>query len=419
MSQRREDRRRRKLSRRTAVASICTGVFAATSGCVGANALERNSTADVTGQRADWWTKRGGPARRNRTTATLTTPEAPIELGSGQLSRPPVFGPEAAFFCSPNWRTRDKTDTVGIVAVTQESATVRWTHEFEEAHSYPTVVGNTVFVQGKQLLALDRTTGDERWRLNAPYGWWRTAPLPAGDLLIVTDGAREALRAVRARDGQSVWNRTLEADPRGMAAPDADTTEELYVVVQPTDETSRLERLDPTSGTLVWQTDDGGETAGSGTPVVGESHVFVRERDRLVAYRRRDGTAAWSRQFQSVLSAGVGLAFTPGRLYCLRRRSPTDGELVALDPDDGAVLWSGPTVPATEAGAPTIVEEGVAIPLIGEGPHIGLVDPETGRVRRQLQLPARPVTGLSVGPNAATAVTVGSDGDDSLITFRS
>lgn len=410
---------RAEMHRRAALGGICAGLLAVTSGCTGANALDRGQPADITGPQADWSSKRGGPARRNRTDATLTTPDAPIELGSGQLTRAPVFGPEAAFFCSADWRTRDETDTGGVVAVTQESATVRWIHEFDEARGHPTVVGDTVFVQGRRLLALDRTTGDRRWQLDVPYGWWRTGPLPTGDRLVVTDGARGAIRAVRMRDGQSEWTRRLEADPRGMAAPEDKAAEELYVVVQPTGDTSRLQRRDPTSGELVWETDTGGKPAGSGTPVVGESHVFVRERDRIATYRRQDGTLAWSRRARPILSTGVGLAFTPGRLYCLRRNGSTSGRLIAVEPADGTVSWTGPTVPATDAAALTVLGDGVVTPLASGGPRVGLVDPDTGRVRRTVSLPAHPVTGLSVGPHAATAVTVGSDGDDSLLAFRS
>lgn len=409
----RGDKRRPLRSRRTILGSLCTGLVTGIAGCTTIGFRQHDKDADLSGPSAVWPTKRAGANRRNRVDVSLGADVSPLSLGAGEFARPPVLGPESVFVLSPSWRPNDGKRGSGLFAISKRSQKITWRHSLNNGHTYPTVVGNTVFVQGEELIALDRKSGERHWRVNAPYAWWRTAPLVIDETVVVTDGSRDAFHAIDARTGRSQWTTSVDGDLRGMAADG-----NVYVATTDGD-TSRLVRLDPVNGDVVWRA-KGDELAGSGTPVVGSDEVYLHERDQLCAYRTGDGTRMWSRSISPTVYSGTGYALGSDRLFVVGRNPdatlPVDvGRLFALDPADGKILWTGPTVPAVEAGVPTVTSDGVVVPLTGDAPRLGVIDPATGQVRRSISLPSTAITGVTIGNDFAGIVTASSSGDDELV----
>lgn len=138
-------------------------------------------------------------------------------------------------------------------------------------------------------------------------------------------GDRRELSGVALEDGTVEW--TVSSGP---TVPRA-TLEDALVVEQPSTDTYGVR--DPETGRERWAYRSGQST--STTAFVGERHLFVHDRSRLIALSLVDGERAWAVAYgssppESVVERG-GLAVVVG-----------DGTLQALEAEAGRVLraWS-------------------------------------------------------------------------------
>lgn len=374
--------------RRGLLAAAGSTALAATAGCAALPGSGRRHESDAVldGPPAGWASKMGGAGRRSAADGPppgdATTP---VEGLTGAGSRRPVIGPDAVFLAAEGLAPPGN-ERAGRVVALDRAGSVRWQHPVPNANTYPTVAGNTVLVQGDALLALDRRDGRLRWRVDAGYAWWRSAPVLAGGTLLVTAAEPETVWGLDPATGRRRWTADLRLHPRALAAGGSGG----YAVTSDSDE-GALSRLDPASGEVVWRRPTAGDP---GTPVLGTDRVFLREGERLVARRGADGSVAWSRSL-----APRAVALGPERCLVVAG----DGRLRALRRGDGATDWTGPAVARVESGPVAVAGDRVYVPVT-DGPALAVLDATTGERARTVPLPRRPMTGPAVGDGLGALV---------------
>lgn len=133
-------------------------------------------------------------------------------------------------------------------------------------------------------------------------------------------------------------------------------------------------------------------------PVVAGGRVFTLDAQAMVAGFATNGTALWTRDLTPASesagdASGGGLAYGGNRLFA----TTGFGDLAALDPATGAVLWTQ-SFAAPVSAAPTV--EGNLVYLVAEDSSAWAVNAETGRV--VWQLPGTPaISGMVGGPGPA------------------
>jgi len=375
--------------RRGLLAAAGSAALAATAGCAALPGSGRRYESDavLTGPQAPWPSKMSGAGRRSAAAGPLPGDATTLVEGlTGAGDRRPVVGPEAVFLAAEQV-TLPGSERAGRIVALGGAANVRWQYPVPNANAFPAVAGDTVLVQGDALFALDRRDGRLRWRVDAGYAWWRTAPVVAGGTLLVTAADPETVWGLDPATGRRRWVADLRLHPRALAAGDPGA----YAVTSDSDE-SALVRLDPASGEVAWRRPTAAEP---GTPVLGTDRVFLREGDRLTARRGADGSVAWSR---SLAPRAVAL----GRERCLVVAG--DGRLRALRRSDGTTDWTGPAVARVESGPVAVAGDRVYVPVT-DGPALAALDAASGDRVRTVPLPGRPTTGVAVGDGLGALVT--------------
>lgn len=238
----------------------------------------------------------------------------------------------------------------------------------------PTVRGGRVFTLGirERLVAWSAESGEILWQRSfegdfkrpQPFYGASQSPLVLVDLVIVHLGGpgEGALQAFESATGKDAW-RVPTGDGPAYGSPVLAELAGRTQVVTLTQR--RLIGFDPVDGSVLWEVPyQVSFDSASVTPVIhGDLVIVASEQKPVEAYRvRREGgglaaEVAWSAaeaafQFSSpVLSSG--------RLFGFSVRNK--GQLVALDPDTGKVLWSGPP------------RQGENAYLIGAGPVVLMI----------------------------------------------
>ena len=133
-------------------------------------------------------------------------------------------------------------------------------------------------------------------------------------------------------------------------------------------------------------------------PVAASGRVFTIDSRSTVAATSVSGTPLWSRDLtppndNSDETSGGGLALAGDRLFI----TTGFGELVALDPPSGAVLWRQ-RLGAAATGAPSA--HGGSVYLVTRDSRAWAIDAANGRIRWQLDGPPS-VTGIVGGAGPA------------------
>ena len=133
-------------------------------------------------------------------------------------------------------------------------------------------------------------------------------------------------------------------------------------------------------------------------PVAAAGRVFTIDSRSTVAATSISGAPLWARDLtppieKSDEASGGGLALDGGRLFV----TTGFGELVALDPENGAVLWRQ-RLGAAATGAPSA--RGGAVYVVTRDSRAWAIDAASGRIRWQLD-GAPSVTGIVGGAGPA------------------
>ncbi len=255
------------------------------------------------------------------------------------------------------WLERFSTesyDTYYAVSVSSDGATV-----------YAAGIGHCAGDCGVLLRAIDAATGEPLWTVlehgeGQAYG---VLADPARDVVYVT--AWEAslgvfaghTRAYQASTGEALWRAEVGGDDLQLA-PDGTA---LVVTGADADGEPTTASLDPATGQVLWSVPVGGVEI---TPSPDGTHLYVAgsvgeplaEDYRVAALAAADGTTVWERVLDGPAGAtdeATALAISPdgGTLVVTGRSWTTldrpaglylrnqDAWTVALDPDDGDLLW--------------------------------------------------------------------------------
>jgi len=145
--------------------------------------------------------------------------------GYGAAS-PLVDGPDHVYFTLPS--------AVACLKTTDGSVVWKETKAYGGAEfSSPLITGDLLFVPGSTLVAVDKRTGQERWRVKGP------AVSPASPALMVVDGIAQIILAVgngaagelwgiSAKDGAVFWKYPIRSDNGLCASPVVDGSRVLF-----------------------------------------------------------------------------------------------------------------------------------------------------------------------------------------------
>jgi outer membrane protein assembly factor BamB len=225
----------------------------------------------------------------------------------------------------------------------------------------PTVTGDSVYVGGEQLTAIDLASGEPDWIAGTDRDDTISAPtVTDGRALVVTDGA---LYAVEADDGDDLWrfapDEPLLERPPAVADGAAFVTDgETLYAIELDDGAERwtadgsfgtgevmatgravFAQLDDETG--VYDTGTGeGIWANPGTPGLTtqgtHANVYTRGDDALVGYRRNTGEEFW-RTPDELTAVGLPVASGPTIYVGVERENTGIG---AFDVEDDEVEWT-------------------------------------------------------------------------------
>jgi outer membrane protein assembly factor BamB len=205
----------------------------------------------------------------------------------------------------------------------------------------------------------DSTGLAKAWPQNGPRKLW-TRPLGEGHSAICVDagtlytmfsqGDQEAVIAVSAATGKTLWEYRYQAPTKGMdlgagRGPHATplVAGELLFTVGTT---GKLHALDKRSGKVAWSQDLWGGLGGtkldqgySCSPIAYKSTVIVTvggPGQAVVAFRQKDGAIAWKKHDFAISQASPLLISVDGQEQLVVFLG---SDIVGLEPDTGDLLW--------------------------------------------------------------------------------
>jgi outer membrane protein assembly factor BamB len=270
--------------------------------------------------------------------------------------------------------------------------------------STPAVDGNDLFALGPhgQLIAVDVTTGRERWRHDLVRGFSATAPtwgfaaspLIDGQLVIVPTGGAgsRGLLAFDRATGRLRWNAAV-GTATGYASAVAGTIAGVRQIV--TVASDRVAGVRPTDGQILWSAPGpgGGEVSNSALVLPGD-RLLLSNWDESVMLRVEMGAKELAaRQLwrsNRLRNANGPTIYRDGHLYGFA--GPI---LLCVDAETQEIKWRERT------GAGTLMTVGSRLVLLGDGSGemvIADVSPEKFTMRHRLRVLSdgvRAVTGAS------------------------
>ena len=301
----------------------------------------------------------------------------------------------------PQWRGMQRDGSAsGFVVPAKWPAALnrRWKVEVGEGYATPLVVGDAVYVftrlNGEEgIIALEASTGRERWRSSYPAPYSVAKPAAAHgagpkatplfhDGRLFTLGISGLVSAFDARSGKRLWQTPPPKEAPFYGAAVSPLGDKDLVIVHPGDY-GPLTAFDTRTGAIKWTAGAGGFFAspilvsleqtqqvvsatqdavigvsldgrvlwrfpldtrnGATTPVLADSQIIVSTGDRVIAFRPRLRDGVWSvetvwetKEVTTYVSSPV---LADGVLFGLSTKAR--GQFFALDAKTGQVLWLG------------------------------------------------------------------------------
>ena len=238
------------------------------------------------------------------------------------------------------------------LAVDRRTAEPRWEYAAGSDEGVPTAVGETVYLSGRRLLALDGVTGEHRWTADGvpnPPG-----PLAAteGSVFAESDGT---LYAVDATDGSVRWEQSV---PK--STYDTPVVGDSVVAIMGSD--GLLQGIPRTDDADRWQRQvPGGQVA----PAIADGRVFAigDMHDRLVAFDARTGETDWRVPLGPTVDTRVAVG--GDTVYAMGYDETVEEDaLFCVDVASGDVRRK---LPLRTAGDEALVTEGTGVALADDG----------------------------------------------------
>lgn len=249
---------------------------------------------------------------------------------------------------------------------------VKWSAALPAAPLHPPAFdGNSVYVAltTSQLVAVTIKDGKTAWSVECPM----SAP-PAAGAGLVFAGSDGLIEARAEADGAAQWRRPVTG--RVIALHwDAG-----WLIAQT--EPGLLLALRAADGEILWQKDFGSPISGSPAPAADRLYVPLKD-GRIVALSLQSGDEIWTRKFTE---SAAGILPVGDRVFITGR----DNHFHSLNADDGGADWRWPTG-ADLLGVPVLDERRVyfiALDNVLRG-H----DRNNGTMMWKQLLPVRPITG--------------------------
>ena len=298
----------------------------------------------------------------------------------------------------PQWRGKsgDGSASAFIEPSTwPDSLTRRWSVEVGEGYATPLVIGDTVYVFARRdgdevLLALDASSGAERWRSAYPLAYTPSGPTVAhgsgpkatplfheGKLFPL--GVSGILSAFDATTGTRLWQTAAPAEVPFYSAASSPVGAKGVVIAHPGNY-EPLTAFDVNTGVVKWRAGAGGffmspliVTLGGVAHVVSVTQepiaygdtIIVGAGNGLMAFRPSQTNGTWvtetlwqTSEVTFYLSNPVVVGDT---IFGLSQRSR--GQYFAVDAKTGKVLWLGPPRQATNAA---VVKAGELLFLLND-----------------------------------------------------
>jgi len=222
-----------------------------------------------------------------------------------------------------------------LEAVDVSSGDTLWTFEVPESKASMQFVcaqnDSMIFAGGQQgigLYALHKETGEQKW--NKPIGalYTRSIVLDSTNAYILGD----SLYCISIGDGSTVWSEDISFQ----STPAVDDNY-VYLVGN-----YKLYIFDKLTGDLVWSRTNSQRTSGGIT--VDDDCFYTHSNDTVFAYNKESRDVKWVYKsagdtIQS--EAQNSIAITDSKLcFTIDRNGEGNGELHALNKENGAFLWS-------------------------------------------------------------------------------
>ncbi len=191
-------------------------------------------------------------------------------------------------------------------------------------------------IESGRLLALDKTTGQEKWSVGGIRGAWNTpllAKVPGGATELVISVPQE-VRAINPDSGEVLW--TCEGIPdRGYVCPSVVASEGVVYAIGGRQNTALAIKLggrgNVTASHLLWKTNRGSNVS---SPVIAGGHLYWFHERRGTAYCLDAKTGKIV--YESRLAPRPGLVYSSmlhadGKLYAISQHNGT--YVVAVGPE--------------------------------------------------------------------------------------
>jgi outer membrane protein assembly factor BamB len=298
-----------------------------------------------------------------------------MSLGLGQKTKEPKPGPlpilpaEEVWFAqfdappAANASMDDERVYVGlqargIRALSRETGDQIW-QEPNDITQPPLAIDDRLLIAlPEEIRALDPRTGQNRWArpLSRPLAAGMVA---SNDTAFLADTAG-LLVAIRARDGEEVWRRSLNAPTSHLPA----RLEPHAIVLTLSD--GRVIALDDRTGEVIWERSLPGTLS---APATARDRVFVGSTNNFFyALDAESGGERWRWRTGGDV---IGAAAAGERVYF----ASFDNVLRAVNRDNGNQLWK--TAIPTRPSAPPIAFDDVVV-LSGVAPRVDAYNGRTG-----------------------------------------
>jgi len=395
-------------SRRHFLAGVGAAATAGLAGCL--DAIPRfpkrvhNRDATVTPRTDGWRSKHGGSTRRSFTTGSLTATAAPttvLDLDDWWKGQP-VFSPNQLVIPVqlPPEGESSEPSFEGLLALDSASGVEQWRFAYDKPFTTPTVVGETVFVQGATTYALDRTDGSVCWEYRSGYGYAGTAPVFVDGVVAVIAARSRSIVGLDAQTGKQLWSTPLVREyPVGIASG----SEEIYACTPASDDAAgEFVRIEHTSGEFEWRSEISENVS---TPVVGSNRVYLWVGRQLVAFDTSTGEHVWAESIPTSTHSYPNIALDEEQCVTLSDDGREHSTVIALDATTGDRQWRGPQIDNIEFGPLAMNGTHVYAPLSEEPHKIGAIDRTNGEVVDRWALPGHPLTGITIDAKTGVVVT--------------
>jgi outer membrane protein assembly factor BamB len=291
-------------------------------------------------------------------------------------------------------------DFTGLVAISRQTGEISWKYSVANAYSYPTVVGNTVFVQGETLVALDRRTGERQWATDTGFAAGLTAPVHLGGEILVTAAGLNGVRAFDAETGRATWETEQIS---GIITDLAMGGGDGYIGLSTGKGSGTVAVLNPSSGKIEGRTS---VNAGVQTIAVDEDTVYALGDESLTAISRSTRDVSWTQSFHATLPRRSGIAVGSDRVFSIGATDPGERRLYAVSKTDGKIEWRGVRPASLRSGPLTVDGDAVFVPVETNSGHaLRASHVSTGERIEQWSLIGTPTTGIALDDEGGVYVT--------------